>query len=101
MKDSATRLPPGPTGLKVRKFEPLWSAWSLVQNGGILLRYLRHWPAFLAHTIVRKSVFAACRLLATTGDAARASRRGRRDGDVRKKLNHGDTETRRKDGEQD
>jgi hypothetical protein len=56
-------LPPGATGLKVRKLEPLHTLWSHVQNWGILLRYVLHWPYFLVHTAIRKSAFAGCRLL--------------------------------------
>ena len=53
-------LPAGPTGLKVRKHEWLWSIWSRVQNLSILGRYLRHWPYFLVHSALRTTVFALC-----------------------------------------
>jgi hypothetical protein len=67
-------LPPGPTGLTVRKHEPLHTAWSHVQNWGILLRYLRHWPYFLVHTALRKGVFAVCRtLFGGRADGSRAT----------------------------
>jgi hypothetical protein len=68
-------LPAGPTGLKVRTHEWLWSMGSRVQNLSILGRYLRHWPYFLVHSALRKAVFALCSTLArlegTRADAQR------------------------------
>jgi hypothetical protein len=56
-------LPPGPTGLKVRQGEWLWTLRSRLQNLSILGRYLRHWPYFLVHSVVRTTVFALCSAL--------------------------------------
>jgi hypothetical protein len=64
-------LAPGPTGLKVRKLEPLYTLWSHVQNWGILVRYIWHWPNFLVHTFLRKAIFKISRMLYGSSSTAR------------------------------
>ena len=46
-------LSPGPTGLKLRTMEPVRLKLDRLKNLAVLWQYVRYWPAYLLHTILR------------------------------------------------